>query len=123
MADKQFNNRDEWDEEIGVEYRDKADELSLRIFHLKNIAALASFATEARRTLTGIDDVTHFRPEMQKAISDGVQCASSWSERSDVAGDVLDWLVTQMDDINTEVTSSMYAMSRGEKLCEKTAAA
>jgi len=105
MAETKFTNQPMNTDDHGT---DRADALSMRLYHLKNVVHLASFAAEARRTLEGIESATHYRPEMQSAISEHVEAANTWSCSKDVAGEVLDWVAKQMDSLNEEMTEYMY---------------
>ena len=60
--------------------KDQSDEYSLKIYHLMNVVKLAAFAAEARRVLIGIDDATHYRPEMRAAIKQSVELSRNWPE-------------------------------------------
>lgn len=102
--------------EVNDDYTDKADELSLKIYHLKNIVYLAAFAAESRRVLEGISEATGHLPEMEKVIHENVEYSNHWVGRTDVASSVLEWVAEQMDEFNTDMTGSIYKMARGERV-------
>lgn len=101
---------------VNDDYTDKADELSLKIYHLKNIVYLAAFAAESRRVLEGISEAAGMRPEMSKAIHGSVEYSNHWAGQKDAAGSVLEWVAEQMDEFNTDMTDSMYKMASGESV-------
>ena len=100
-------------------YTAKADELSLRFHHLKNVACLAAFAAEARRILDGMEDALRYRPDLREIIDNSIDTPDNWMHQPDVSGDVLEWLSMQMNDLNIEMTEAMYAMAKGEALTQK----
>lgn len=102
-------------------YTAKADELSLRLHHLKNVACLAAFAAEARRVLDGTENALSHHPDLRETISGSIDAPNNWMQQPDVSGDVLEWLSMQMDDLNIEMSETMYAMAKGEALITKAA--
>ena len=92
-----------------------ADVLSLKLYNLTEIVKLAAFAAEARRTLSGIQDVMHYRPEMREAITNNVNSSANWSEMSDNTGDVLHYVANELQDVNSEFTGAVYALARAVK--------
>lgn len=126
MAETEFNNQPMNPDDHRT---DRADALSMRMYHLQNVVHLASFAAETRRALEGIENAMHFRPEMQQAIGEHVKCVNSWMDRKDVAGDVLEWVAMQMDEVNNEMTEYMYEICRckpaaqGKAIAQPSAAA
>lgn len=59
------------------------------LYTLKNIVALATFASDARRTLEGINEVRQWNPDIDKAISDRVTASHNWDLHEDVLSTVL----------------------------------
>lgn len=112
MAETEFTNQPMNTDDHGT---DRADALSMRLYHLKNVVHLASFAAESRRTLEGIESATHCRPEMQSVISEHVEAMNTWACRKDVAGDVLEWVAMEMDTLNDEMTEFMYEICAQRK--------
>jgi hypothetical protein len=84
----------------------KADELSLKLYHLTKIVRLAAFATESRRTLQGIENALFFRPEMQEVLADAVPCFNNWAEMEDATSDVLCYAADQLEEISGGFTEA-----------------
>jgi hypothetical protein len=90
----------------------KADALSLTLHNLTEIVRLAAFAAESRRTLEGIKNAMHFRPEMQEVIDGAVPYASNWLEMEDTTGEVLRYTADQLEEVKSEFTESLYDLAR-----------
>ena len=59
------------------------------LYTIKNIVALAAFASDARRTLEGIDEVRRWHPDIDRSISDRVTASHNWDLHEDVLSTVL----------------------------------
>lgn len=92
-----------------------ADALSMKLYNLTEIVKLAAFAAEARRTLTGIESVMHYRPEMREAITTSVPASSNWNDLPDNTGDVLHYVAGQMDDMQDDLLKGVYDLARAAK--------
>lgn len=88
-----------------------ADDLALKLHNLTELVKLAAFAVEARRTLTGISDELRYQPEMQAAITDGVRHSTSWADLEDNTGDVLNYVSSELVDLNSEFTGAVYSLA------------
>ena len=91
--------------------RSKADTLSLQMYNLIGIVKLAAFAAEARRTLDAIRDLAHCRADVKQAIEDHVSAPSDWRERDDNAGEVLDYVARQLEEVNSEFTDAVHGLA------------
>lgn len=106
-------------QDLGEQYRSKAEELSLRLYHASNFAKLMAFAFEARRNLTETHEVISRHPEMQKVIYSGVKRCTAWTDFGDVSSDVLEFLGLELEALNREVSANMYLMSEGKAVTLK----
>jgi hypothetical protein len=100
----------------------QSDEISQTLDNLTEIVRLAAFAAEARRTLVGIDNTLHYRPEMKQIIRDSVLNAAQWSEMEDNTGEVLFYVARQLEKVNGDFTENLYDLahpSRGLTEAEK----
>lgn len=86
--------------------RNQVDEFSLRLYHLANVAKLAAFACEARRTLEGVADAVHFREEMREKLFEAIPCANNWREMEDVSGAVLQELARGLEAMQDSMSSA-----------------
>ena len=93
----------------------KADALSMQMYHLIGVVKLAAFAAEARRTLDGIRDLTDCHVEVKQAIDGSVSAMSDWRERDDNAGEVLDYVARQLDEVRSEFTETVHDLARAAK--------
>ena len=106
-------------EDLGEQYRSKAEELSLRLYQASNSVKLLAFSFEARRNLTETHEVISRHPEMQKVIYDGVKRCTAWTDFSDVSSEVLELLGLELAALNSEVSANMYLMSEGKAVTLK----
>lgn len=65
--------------------------------NLVHIAKLAAFASEARRTLSGIDKAMQYHPKAEETIRAMVPAWRQWSAMDDTVAPVLDHLAGSMD--------------------------
>jgi hypothetical protein len=93
----------------------RADALSMKLYNLTEIVKLAAFAAEARRTLTGIESVMHYRPEMREAITTSVSASSNWSDLPDNTGDVLNYVAGEMGDIQYAFLKDVHDLAQAAK--------
>lgn len=93
----------------------KANALSMQMYNLIGIVKLAAFAAEARRTLDGIRDVTDYRVDVNQAIADSVSAMGDWRERDDNAGEVLDYVARQLEEVRSEFTETVHDLARAKK--------
>ena len=89
----------------------KAEDLSLRLFHLTEIVKLAAFSAEARRMLKGIDDATAWRPEMKGFIEDAVSASNTWMEMEDATSNVLTYVAVQLQEVSVDSTQNLYELA------------
>ncbi|MDO8713777.1 MAG: hypothetical protein Q7K13_04775 [Polynucleobacter sp.] len=92
----------------------KADVLSLKLYNLIKAVKLAAFAADMRRTLEGIDDATHFRPEMREIINEAAPYSRNWLEMEDPTSEVLLDLASQIETINSEFTETVYDLAQAK---------
>lgn len=69
------------------------------LYTMKNIIALAAFASDARRTLEGIYEVRQWNPDIDKAISDRVTASHNWDLHEDVLSTVLTHVSNRLDSL------------------------
>ena len=72
-------------------------DVAVELFELRNIVNLASFAVEARRVLTEVDQVAKMCPEVGATLSRLIYARNGWSELGDRAGDVLNDVRGRLD--------------------------
>jgi len=93
----------------------KTNALSVKLFHLTEIVKLAAFAAEARRTLSRIHEVADCHPHFKQIIADHVSAMGDWQEREDNLGGVLDNVVRQLEEVNSEFTETVHDLARATK--------
>jgi hypothetical protein len=93
----------------------KANALSVQMHHLIGVVKLAAFAAEARRTLDRIREVADCYPHFKQTIADHVPAMGDWQEREDNAGEVLDYVARQMDEVRSEFTETVHDLARVKK--------
>lgn len=93
----------------------KANALSMQMYNLIGIIKLAAFAAEAGRTLDGIRDVTDYRVDVKQAIADSVSAMGDWRERDDNAGEVLDYVARQLEEVRSEFAETVHGLARAKK--------
>ena len=69
---------------------------------LKNIVALAAFASDARRTLEGIDEVRRWHPDTDMCINNRVAASRNWDTHEDVLSTVLAHVNDRLHDLLTD---------------------
>lgn len=100
----------------------QSDEISLTLHNLTEIVKLAAFAAEARRTLAGIDNTTHYQSEMREVIRTSVSNSENWDEMEDSMGEVLTFVARQLEKVNGDFTKNLYDLAhpgRGRTESEK----
>jgi hypothetical protein len=97
----------------------KADELSLKLNNLTEIVKLAAFASEARRTLEGIDSIMKHSPEMRAVVNASVDTSSNWKAMEDVTGNVLSYVAQELDAVNRDFTQTVYDLANAANATEK----
>lgn len=95
-------------------YRDKADVLSLRLYHASNLAKLLAFASETRRHLVEMDELLTLSPEVERRLSRNLKTPGAWKSMEDVSALMLEFLADELASLNSEVSSSMYCLAKGE---------
>ena len=98
-------------ERIADAATDKADDLSLRLNQLTGLVKLAAFAVEARRVLSEIHEAKNRQPELDKAIKQAVSASNGWLTMDDNAGEILNCVATQLEEVNTGFTNGMYSLA------------
>jgi|GEM_PF-4683200 hypothetical protein len=81
------------------------------IVAMTNIVKLAQFATEARRTLQGINDLGRIKPEVEAANSRHVEASHEWEMCPDVVGQVLGYAITRLERAEDELERARMAMT------------
>lgn len=107
MAENQCNK---------IDIRRTADELSSRLYILREIAKLAAFAVEARRTLQGVEDVLTFDLEFEELLSQQVEARRNWTTMDDCAGIVMQWVAQEMSRVDDSTTRALYAIADGKEM-------
>ena len=95
--------------------KSKADALSMQMYNLIGIVKLAAFAAEARRTLDAVANLADCRVEIKQAIADSVSAMAEWRERDDNAGEVLDYVARQLDEVRGEFTDTVHDLARAKQ--------
>ena len=76
---------------------------STKLHRLTAIVKLAAFASEARRTLEGIDSVLSSHPKTFEAIRTSLSGPSNWVDMDDVVSDVLRDVGNRLDDLSNVI--------------------
>lgn len=87
---------------------DASESDSLALFHIKNVVLLAAFACEARRTLVGTTDALKYHAEARSSVEDFVTASNNWTQFEDAAGDVLQHVARQIDDLSTVIGERIF---------------
>lgn len=95
------------------------ESLSTKLFQLGNIVSLVGFAAEARRTLRAVECALHFRPEMEKILSESVRYRSEWSSLPDVSGLVLADTAQQLEILNTALSDATLPLRQALNQADK----
>ena len=77
-----------------------ADELSGELYAIKSTLELCSFAAEARRVLSEIDDFLKFNSEIEKALHDRIESHNDWVCHRDSLSEVLKNIARQVDAVH-----------------------
>jgi hypothetical protein len=96
--------------------RRQADTLSGRMYRLREVAHLAAFAVEARRTLEGVYDALEHHPEFEKLMVQQVEAHRNWSAMEDTAGSVLQWVAQELRGVDDEMVAALYAIADGKEV-------
>lgn len=73
-----------------------ADRLLARIYENTQVVKLAAFASEARRTLTAIEDTMVYRDEIREELRDNIVGMTEWAEMEDTAAEVLRYTADEL---------------------------
>lgn len=83
---------------------------SARLCHVTQHIRLAAFASEARRTLTAIDDALAVRSALREVLHETVPAWNEWAEMDDVAGEVLKQAAADLVSISCEYDDSTHVL-------------
>lgn len=97
----------------------RADDLSLKLSNLTEIVKLAAFASEARRTLEGIDAMMKYSPEIRVAVSANVATPGNWKALEDASSNVLSHVARQLESINDDFTRTVYDLANAASATAK----
>ena len=88
--------------------RDACYSDSNKLYKLANIVKLAAFASEARRTLEGIDDALTYHKDAKETIHQNVQGCRTWAEMEDVTGDVLQEVARRLESLSEAISERTF---------------
>ena len=91
---------------------DAASADGMALHRLTNIVKLAAFASEARRTLTGIDDALIYQTEERQVIDKRVRASSNWAEIDDAVGEVLQDVAAQLGALNEAMSNRPFELQK-----------
>lgn len=74
--------------------------------NLKSIIALAAFASDARRTLEGIDEVKRWHPETDERIKARVAASCNWDTHENTLPAVLTHVTDRIQDLLNNSTEA-----------------
>ncbi|MDB5745095.1 MAG: hypothetical protein JWR68_3410 [Polaromonas sp.] len=97
----------------------RADDLSLKLYNLTEIVKLAAFASEARRTLKGIDSVMKHHPEMRADVTSSVDTSNNWLVMEDTTSTVLSYMARELEAVNSDFTQTMYDLANAASATAK----
>ena len=72
--------------------------VAYELLRLRNVVALAAFASEARRVLTEVDSVAAISPQAENALST-IRDRRQWWELEDCTSFVLDDVCASLDEL------------------------
>ena len=75
------------------------DKIEGELFQIRNIVGLSAFAAEARRVLSGLDQVVEMHPATGNLLSQLISSPRNWHEYGDFSGDVLNDVRQRLDDL------------------------
>ncbi len=97
-------------------YRDRADDLSMKLDNLMEVVKLMAFTAETRRALARIQASPYSREVLKTVINSAVP----FEGLEDNTGDVLHYVAGQLDEFNREFTENLYGLARVSSPSEAT---
>jgi hypothetical protein len=86
----------------------RSDNLAEKLSHLRMMAEVAAFATEARRVLEGVEAISHHYPAFEDHLRSEVEGHRQWTTMQGSEASLMTYVAERITEVHDELVNFAY---------------
>lgn len=103
---------------VTPEMEHRSSSLAEKLCHLKTMAEVAAFATEARRVLEAVDAISHHYPAFENHLRNEAEAHRQWSSMQCSEASLMTYVAQRIAEVHDELVNFAY-MPAPDKVAAK----